>query len=458
MNKMTKIISLVLIAITLFGLTACSNTPDISVDEMLQTGYTMLSPNGETTKKFTLAISQGEKHHYTFSGRVSDGALISSLTVSRNGLKSNYKNMFLVNNGNIHINMNGAMSAAESEIGFTFTDSSALQGKYVTLKNAAASMNEFLTHMHTTTFADWVALRAAKENEKGDYNYNFTYSGDEVKQLLADVATDAKANESTTAEKLDGYIKSWSGDATDIYNMAMLYLQDMVDIDTEEVLGDYETKGTHFTKLMEQEIAALGNLMALDGSYITEGISYSNKREVVFQHTITFCDKNGNAFGSIDFQISEENVDKIDMSVYNYITFEDFLGVFLQNVKNTKGVGYETNDFPYIATYTATQLTLTETNDLYKCTHVFDFEENDLRKYTVTFYTYDTSMHNALMHKYDAMKMKLVANELDALTEGTGSGVLQYESETVVSKYDASDPIELLKLLEQTGVPTYGKA
>jgi hypothetical protein len=102
---------------------------------MLQKGYAMLDPSGETTKNFTLTINQSDKYTYTFNGRISDGSIMSSLTVSRNGLKSNHKNMFLANGGKLYVNMNGAMSAAESEIGFTWTDTSALQNRYVTIDN-----------------------------------------------------------------------------------------------------------------------------------------------------------------------------------------------------------------------------------------------------------------------------------------------------------------------------------
>ena len=88
--------------------------------------------------------------------------------------------------------------------------------------------------------------------------------------------------------------------------------------------------------------------------------------------------------------------------------------------------------------------------------HVFNFERSAVADYTVTFYTYDMYIHNALANKYNSMNMRFVASDTDKLVDGTGSGVLQYTDDAVAGKYEASDPIELLKLLESLGVPTYG--
>ena len=457
MKKMTKIVSLLLVVATLFGLTACSNTPDLPVDEMLQKGYAMLDPAGETTKNFTITINQGEKYTYTFNGRVSDGSIMSSLTVSRNGLKSNHKNMFLVNGGKLYVNMNGALSAAESEIGFTWTDTSAMQNRYLTIDNGYTMATEFANLVKSSVFADWATTRSATSNGKGDAQYNLTYSGDTLKTLMQAMIDDSNASAKTMQEKVDGNLKTITGSAFDLYETSLYYYQDKIDIDTEQKQGEYESHGTHFTTLLTQELGALKNLMDIEGSYITEKISYNTgKNGASFYHAITFCDKDGKAYGKITVEISEASVDKIDPSIYNYLTMEDFAGAMLTNIKNAKGVGYETNDFPYVATYTANQLTLTETNDLYKAVHVFDFSGGGVHKYTVTFYTYDYDMHYALQKKYDTMNMTMEHSTTDELEMGTGSGVLRYKSEGVSGKYDAKGPIELLKQLELLGVPTYG--
>ena len=457
MKKLMKIVSLLLVVTTLFSLAACSSTPDLSVDEMLQKGYAMLDPNGETTKNFTLTINQGDKYTYTFNGRISDGSIMSSLTVSRNGLKSNHKNMFLVNGGKLYVNMNGAMSAAESEIGFTWTDTSALQNRYVTIDNGYTMATEFGTLLKTSAFADWATTRAATENGKGNHHYNLTYSGDQLTTLMQALIDDSAASATTLKEKIDGNIKTVTGESFSLYEMALHYYQDQVDIDTEEVTGEYESHGTHFTNLLAQELGALQNLMKLDGSYISESISYNNdKKGEAFTHIIAFCDANGATFGKISLEISTATVDKIDPAIYNYVKMEDFVGAMLTNIKNLKGVGYETHDFPYVATYTATELTLTETNDLYKAVHVFEFAGGGVHKYTVKFYTYDQNMHYALAAKYDTMNMTQEYSKTEELEAGTGSGLLQYSTEGISSKYSAKDPIDLLKQLELQGVPTYG--
>ena len=456
MKKLTKIVSLLLVVATLFSLAACSNTPDLTVDEMLQKGYAMLDPSGETTKNFTLTINQGEKYTYTFNGRISDGSIMSSLTVSRNGLKSNHKNMFLVNGGKLYVNMNGAMSAAESEIGFTWTDTSALQNRYLTIDNGYTNMQTLLNEIKTSVFADWATTRTATENAKGDYHYNLTYSGETLKTLLTSLVTKAPTARAKLTESIDANIKTLSGSAHDVYVTSMHYYQDKIDIDTEQITGEYTTHGTHFCDLLEQELGALNNLLSTEGAYITENVSYNTKDGESFTHVITLCDKNGGVFGRITLNVVEASVDKIDPSIYNYVSMEDFIGAMNTNIKNAKGVGYETNDFPYVATYTASQLTLTETNDLYKSVHVFEFERGGVRKYIVTFYTYDMSMHNALIVKYDSMDMKFEASNTDELEAGTGSGVLQYSTDAIGGQYQAADPIELLKQLEVLGVPTYG--
>ncbi|MBQ8806237.1 MAG: hypothetical protein IJZ68_07095 [Bacteroidaceae bacterium] len=457
MKKMTKIVSLLLVVVTLFGLTACSSTPDLTVDEMLQKGYAMLDPAGETTKNFTLTINQGEKYTYTFSGRISDGSIMSSLTVSRNGLKSNHKNMFLVNGGKLYVNMNGAMSAAESEIGFTWTDTSAMQNRYLTIDNGQALMKEFGDSLKTEVFADWATTRTATENGKGDHHYNLTYSGDTLHTLMQSLLDKNAAVAAARGEKIDANIKTVTGAAFENFETTMGYYQDKIDIDTEKVTGDYISNGTHFNDLMVQELTALQNLMNLQGSYIMENVSYNADDESEsFQHIITFYAEDGSAFGKISLEVSRAEVDKIDPTIYNYLTMEDFVGSMLTNVKNAKGVGYETNDFPYVATYTASQLTLTETNDLYKAVHVFDFTGAAATKYTVTFYTYDEDIHIALQNKYNSMNMQLQQSTTDDLLNGTGSGVLIYKTDSLNSKYGAKDPIELLAQLEKLGVPTYG--
>lgn len=457
MKKLMKIVSLLLVVTTLFSLAACSSTPDLSVDEMLQKGYAMLDPTGETTKNFTLTINQGEKYTYTFNGRISDGSIMSSLTVSRNGLKSNYKNMFLVNGGKLYVNMNGAMSAAESEIGFTWTDTSAMQNRFLTIDNGYTMAKEFGETLKTSVFSDWATNRAATENGKGDHHYNLTYTGESMHNMMKALIDKNTAAASARAEKIDANLKTITGASFDLFESAMAYYQDKIDIDTEKVTGEYVSIGQHFNDLMAQELTALQNLMNLPGSYIVENVSYSNdKGGESFQHIITFYAEDGSVFGKISLEVNSAEVDKIDPTIYNYITMEDFVGVMLTNIKNVKGVGYETHDFPYVATYTANQLTLTETNDLYKAVHVFEFSGTAVRQYTVTFYTYDEDMHAALQNKYNTMNMKMQQSNTDELLAGTGSGVLVYNSDSLNSKYNAKDPIELLKQLELLGVPTYG--
>lgn len=456
MKKYTKIISLMLAVVISFGLTACSSTPDYSVDEMINKGYAMLDPNGEATRTFTLTIKQGEKYSYTFNGRISDGSILSSLTVSRNGLKSNYKNLFLVSGDTLCINMNGAMSATESEIGFVWTDSAALQNRYLTIENGYTYAKEIYNSAHTNVFTDWATTRSSTSSGKGEFDYNLTYEHDNAVALLNTISTKAESNAINVATVIDNHLKTLAGTSYDIYEKSLNYYQGKVDIDTEEITGEYVPIGVHVTTLLKQEVKSLQNLLASDGSYITEGVTYSDKY-ASFSHLIAFCDKDDNIYGSIQFDIAEEkDVAPIDTSVYNYISMEDFIGTMYINIRNAKGVGYETDDFPYIATYTGNQLTLTETNDLYKSVHVFDFINKQVSQYTVTFYTYDRKMHTALTNKYNGMRMKLVTSSTDALDAGTGSGILQYSCESLNSKYHAEDPIELLSLLEQIGVPTYG--
>lgn len=457
MKKMTKIVSLLLVVVTIFGLTACSNTPDYTVDEMLQKGMAMLDPSGETAREFTLTIAQGEKYNYTFNGRIANGALMSSLTVSRNGLKSNYKNLFLVHDGNLHVNLNGAMSASESEVGFTFTDSSALQGRYLTIPNGYNITKEWMTYLQTNCFAGLKNTRTEQETVKGNYHYNYKYSGAAaIDGILGAALNDTTSKTEEATKKYDEYIQAIVGDAGETFDTVMLYLNDCIDIDTEEIIGEYESLGQHTTSLLAQELTALKNLISIEGSYITEGIYYTTDRGETFQYTLTFCDASGAAYGKIDLLVKAAEVEAPNPDIYTYITMQDFLGTFLTNVKNVKGVGYETSDFPYTAVYTANRLTLTENNDLYKVTHVFDFSNGSVSKYTVTYYTYEMYMHNALKNKCESMNLQYVNSASDELSAGTGSGYLEYTSQGLGARYSASDPIELLELLKEIGVPTYG--
>ena len=451
-KRITALCLALVLSICLFG---CSSEPEISLADSLAKGQELMNPAGETGRQFELTIEQGSNYKYLISGVMKDGKMIASVVVAHNGMKSTYKNLFLVDGNHFSINMNAALTALEIEQSFEFAESDALQGKYLHLENGYKMLTEYQNYLHSLNKTYIDGLRGATENT-GRGGYEFTYTAEALKPVLVDMTNALTTSKDANIAKVQGYITALCSSNIDDYQRAMAYLQDCIDIDTDEVLKEHEQSSTHVYNLLAQELKALTNLLTAEGSYVRETIGYSEAEGASFTHEICMNDKNDKQIARIHLTVSTNNeVATINPSECTYVQMKEFLPLLLTNAKIHKGVGYETSDFPYEVTYTQSAITLVEQHDTYRAVHFFDFTNGRLNKYTVTFETYDYNMHNALTYKYQQLNYQVATNNSSALSAGVGAGVLEVYSEGLPAEYNTGSIIQLLDSIKQIGVPTY---
>jgi hypothetical protein len=455
MKQSTRILSLLMALVTILTLTACNSKPDVSLDESIKGGLSLLDTSKDSNREFTLQIQQGDGYEYCIDGTITKDVMLASVTVLHNGLKSNYKNIIATKGNDLYVNLNSTMSAVEDETDFLFTESLPFHGKHLLIPNGKTALTEWFNEMYKTNVHVWSEVRKNQESCKGDYDYNFEYSHDTSIKLPTEMSAKLSASSNSSATILDKHMNDITKNTSEDYNKILSYLNDCIDIDTEEVLKEHETLGARYERLWGQELNALINLLQQNGAYITEGLSYSSKDES-YEHKITFYGKDEKIFGSLHLTINTvDKVNPVSPDTFQIISVEDFMPVFLSNVKHAKGVGYETNDFPYDVTYTSNQLVAVETNGLYKATHTFTFNYDNLTDYSVAYETYEVYIHDALMRDAEGTALRLMSESSDALRNGTGGGQLTYSTTTIPGEYSCSSPVELLNLLKELGVPSY---
>lgn len=451
-KRITALCLALVLSICLFG---CSSEPEISLADSLAKGQELMNPAGETDRQFELTIEQGSNYKYLISGVMKDGKMIASVVVTHNGMKSTYKNLFIVDGNHFGINMNAALTALEIEQSFEFAESDALQGKYLHLENGYKMLTEYQSYLHSLNKTYIDGLRGATENT-GRGGYEFIYSAEALKPVLTDMSNALTASKDANIAKVQGYVTELCGTNIDDYQRAMAYLQDCIDIDTDEVLKEHEQSSTHVYNLLVQELQALTNLLTAEGSYVRETVLYSEAEGASFTHEICMNDKNEKQIARINLTVSTNSeVATINPNECTYVQMKEFLPLLLTNAKIHKGVGYETSDFPYEVTYTQSAITLVEQHDTYRAIHFFDFTNGRLNKYTVTFETYDYNMHNALTYKYQQLGYQVATNNSSALSAGVGAGVLEVYSEGLPAEYNTGSIIQLLDSIKKIGVPTY---
>lgn len=459
MNRFAKFLSLIFAIAMLVSLVSCTREPTITVDEALQKGQTMLFAADETPRDFTLDIVKDKNYEYIFTGHSCGTQALISLQIIHNGLISNYKNLLLIQGDNMYLNLNNALTISEVEADFIFSETLDLQGKYLEIKSGASTIHDLTQHMQQV-FVDTIPHTNATF-VRGTNTYKTVYTHDSSKDIMAEIATSTLQNKSHIVEALSDCINSNIGNAFDTYKTAFAYLNDCIDIDTEELTGDYVLLDEYITSAIISETQAYANLMALDGYYMSEEFAFNAITLPKFEYSLKFYDNKNVMFSSIYFAMTE--AEKIDDSLaqlskesHSLITSEAFMDVLLTNAKNAKGVGYETNDFPYSLTYTNDQLTATETNDLYRAAYVFRFSGRRITSYTVEFFTYETYIHNALAQKYDSLGYEMLDDDTSALITGTGSGYLKFTTDIISPRYsEANSTIELFDIIQEIGLPSY---
>lgn len=456
MKKLTRILSLLMVCTMLLTFTACNSKPDTSLEESLKGGLSLLDTEKDSNREFTLQIQQGDGYEYCIDGTITKDVMLASVTVLHNGLKSNYKNIIATKGNDLYVNLNSTMTAVEDETDFVFTDSLPFHGKHLLIPNGKTVLTEWFNEMYKTNVHVWSDTRKTQESGKGDYDYNFEYDHDTSAKLPTEMLSKLSASSKSSATLLDKHMGEITKDVNEDYNKALAYLNECIDIDTEEVLKEHETIGARYERLWEQELTALSNLLTQESAHITEGLSYSNKDEESYEHKITFYGKDEKVFGFLHLTITTvDKVDAVSPDAFQTISVKDFMPVFLSNVKHAKGVGYETSDFPYDVTYTSNQLIAVETNGLYKATHTFTFNYDNLTDYSVAYETYELYMHEALMRDAEGTALRLTTESSEPLRNGTGGGQLVYSTTNIPGEYSCSSPVELLNILKELGVPSY---
>lgn len=456
MKKLTRILSILMACVMLFSLTACSSKPDASLEDSIKGGLSLLDTSKDSHREFILQIQQGDGYEYCIDGTITKDVMLASVTVLHNGLKSNYKNIIATKGNDLYLNLNSAMTAIEDETSFMFTDSMPFHGKHLLIPNGKSILTEWFNEMYKTNVHVWSNARQDQEAIKGDYDYNFEYNHDTSVTLTTEMLNRFNASNNSSAALLDKHITEATKDVSEDYNKVLAYLNECIDIDTEEVLKEHETLGARYDRLWAQELTALGNLLKQDGAYITEGLSYTTKDSETYEHKITLFGKDNKVLGMLKLTINTvDKVDSVSPDSFQVISVQEFMPTFLSNVKNAKGVGYEVNDFPYDVTYTNNQLVATETNGLYKATHTFIFNYNSLTEYNITYETYELYIHEALVRNAEGTALTITAESSEALRNGTGGGHLSYSTGNIPNEYSCSSPVELLEILKKFGVPSY---
>lgn len=456
MKKLTRILSLLMACAMLFSLAACSSKPDASLEDSIKGGLSLLDTTKDSNREFALQIQQGDGYEYHIDGTITKDVMLASVTVLHNGLKSNYKNIIATKGNDLYLNLNSTMTAVEDETSFMFTDSMPFHGKHLLIPNGKSILTEWFNEMYITNVHAWSNTRQAQEAIKGDYDYNFEYNHDTSVNLATEMLNKFNASNNSSATLLDKHLTEITKDVNEDYNKALAYLNECIDIDTEEVLKEHETLGARYDRLWAQELTALGNLLKQDGAYIKEGLSYTTKDGESYEHKITFFGKDDKVMGMLKLTVTTvEQVDAVSPDTFQTISIQEFMPTFLSNVKNAKGVGYEVNDFPYDVTYISNQLVAIETNGLYKATHTFTFNYDNLTEYNVAYETYELYIHEALIRNAEKTALNLTAESSEALRNGTGGGYISYSTGTIPEVYSCNSPVELLEILKQLGVPSY---
>lgn len=454
-NAMALIVSVIL----MLSFASCSSTPQYSFDETLQKGYAMLPLAKDTAKEYTLEIAQGANNKYILTGYSNGTTGTFSLKVIQNGSYKYYKNLFLVQEDYLYVNMNDTLSAAESEAYFIFSEPVELYNRYLAIPQGYTLLKDFEKTVKDKAFTSVAAARNNASNSRGPYNYCLMFSTEQAKTLLDDIASKLTAEKDAIALKLDSSVRTLSGEKYELYEQIMAYLNDAIDIDTNEQIKDYVLLGEYFVDKMLQEVSKLSNAIQANEGYLYEGFSYGGKSGDSFTKYFEFCKSDNTILGSVTLTVSTIDPPNVFTSVDNQVSVEDFLRILLSNVKNFKGVGYETSDFPYAVTYTDKSLTAVESNDLFTANYVFTFAGKRITSYEVTIKTYEDSIHNALSRLYLNNGFTLLEDKSEGLIAGTSSGVLKFVIETLPNEYmSASDPVTLYNTIQELGLPfTYGR-
>ncbi len=454
MKKFKHVVALLLTIATLLSLVACSSSPKYTEAEATASGYALLNPAEGNDREFNIHIIQGSSYEYILEGVVKDKKSYTSLTVLHKGLKSYYPNLFVVDGDNLFVNLNSAMTATEDQVDFLFTESKELQGRFLEIPNGRVLINELIQAFQQAGMNELVTAREQQEPNGKGYAFDRIYTNEATKNTLSAMQTKVETNKQALIDKINNVADTWSGDDKETLNTILQYLNGCYDMDDKLVKEEYPSLGEHILGNVIQEITKLATFAQESDVQLEEGITWDSKTNA-FTHDFILW-KGDDIVGCIYVSTSNgTDADTSKVDITKKIGASSFLPILLQNAKNAMGIGYETNDFPFEATYTSNTLTLRESNDVYSAEHIFTMSGGTVIDYVIHIDTYEYYMHDALKRKYEELGYTCTTNNSASLEAGTGSGVLAFHTYTISASYNCDNPVLLLSIMQQIGVPGY---
>lgn len=460
MSKYKSIVAILLLLCMVFALAACNRGPEYTLEETLQKGHDMLQFTEGINRTYKLTIDKKDTDtQYVITGTSSGTAAKFSLAITEKGLSETYTDIAAVKDKTLYINMDNALSLAEkmSQGDFRFSDTVDLYGKWLVIENGDAYLRDLTNKMRTNIFDGFEENRNTLTSVRGNYTFNYSLEHENAAAIGKDISDKAAAYAGTLQNDIEADIAAIATGKSDEYRKIMAYLQNAVDIDTGKEIEKYVLVGELFKTKLTEWFADFAAMMAEGDSYIQEGITYGVAEKPVFKYRIATYNKDKKEQLAVILEVREV-ADEQDVAFKDkLIDAPLFIDKLLVNVKNAKGVGYESDDFPYDVTYDMMSLTATEKNDMYNATYTFEFSGKVISKYTVKFMTYNSKIHEALRHKYEELGYITKTDYTDTLmyTDDT-SGVLEMSTDRIPSAYSsAKNPVELYDILKQKGLPSY---
>lgn len=456
MNKYIKLLSLTMTLILAMLLCACASTPEYTIGDIINLGKKTFEITPESNRTFSIQIAQQSGSKYIIDGRTADGRTAITLTVLNKGLKSKYSNIAVIEGQTLYIGMNNMMTATEDQLGFRFSESASLQGKYLAIPDGYAKLLDVLAAYETATFGELNTLRTNTTATGGTINPSYEYTQEAFATAIDSAINKTAYNADTLTAKCDDALKALAGDKVPVLTDILKYTQGCIDVDTLKEVSTYKTAGTLVCSLIQSELGKIKEIANTPEATIVETFEWLDDTQT-YSHNLTIKKGEDELWSVNVFSNATETPNENKIALDQTVDIATFLDTMLINAKNASGIGYESDDFPYGVEYTSSSLTLTEETSTYKAIHNFSFQDGRFVKYTITFETYELYLHTALVHKYTQLGYIVRVDESKGLAASASAGAIQVETTSLSRQYDLEGPLELLSSLRKVGIPTYAQ-
>jgi hypothetical protein len=225
MNKYIKLLSLTMTLILAMLLCACASTPEYTIEDIVNLGKKTFEITPESNRTFSIQIAQNSGIKYIIDGRIADGRAAITLTVLNKGLKSKYSNIAVIEGQTLYIGMNNMMTATEDQLGFRFSESASLQGKYLVIPDGYAKLLDVLAAYETATFGELNTLRANTTATGGAINPSYEYTQEVFATTIDSAINKTAYNAELLTAKCDDALKTLAGDKGQVLTDILKYTQ-----------------------------------------------------------------------------------------------------------------------------------------------------------------------------------------------------------------------------------------